>query len=129
MKLRTSFWLFTLLLAGVVKADEDVQRLCEYTKVDDRSSLRRKIDDAGIDLRHGYDDIRCGGETMLRYAALNGSLEAATFIISKVGKRSITDSGKDGMNTIQWAEKKMDNADAASKPKIKAVIDLMQSKM
>lgn len=128
MKLRTWVGLSALLLVGVVRADEEVQRLCEYTKVDDRSSLRRKVDDAGIDLRHGYEDIHCGGETLLRYAALNGSLETATFIISKVGRHAITDTGKDGMNTIQWAEKKMEFADAATKPKMKAVIDLMQSK-
>ncbi|WP_374349782.1 DUF3718 domain-containing protein [Chitinimonas sp.] len=128
MKLRASLCLLSLLIVGYAKADEDIQRLCEYTKVDDRSSLRRKLDDASIDLRHSYDDIRCGGENLLRYAALNGALESATFIISKVGKRSVNDAGKDGMNAVQWTEKKMDGADGATKTKMKAVLDLMKSK-
>jgi hypothetical protein len=129
MKIRTSLWLAALLVAGLVKADEDIQRICEYTKVDDRSSLRRKLDDAEIDLRRSYDDIRCGGEMLLRYAALNGSVETATFIISKVGKRSISEVGKDGMNAIQWTEKKLYGADDATKTKMIAVIDLMKSKL
>ncbi len=125
------FWLLALSTTMFVFADEDTDRLCEYTKVNDRSSLRSKLDDAGIDLRHSYDDIKCGGsgDSLLRVAAANGAVDSATFIISKVGKRAISDAGKDGANVIQWAQKKADAADAATKTKIKAVIDLMQSKM
>jgi len=130
MKLQTALCLLALSLAGTFAyADEDSDRLCDYTKVDDRSSLRRKLEEASIDLRRSYDDIRCGGDSLLRHAAANGAVESATFIISKVGKHAITDNGKDGMNALQWAQKKMDSADAATKPKIKAVVDLMQSKM
>ncbi len=129
MRMKTTFWLMTLLSATFVLADQDTDSLCEYTKVNDRSSLRTKLDDAGIDLRHSYDDIKCaGGDSLLRVAAANGAVESATFIISKVGKRAITDAGKDGMTAIQWAQKKADAADASTKAKIKTVIDLMTSK-
>ena len=134
MKARNWQWLLALTLIGAAQAEEDldrtVSRLCEYTKVDDRSSLRRKLDEAELDLRRIYGDIRCGADgSLLRVAAGNGALEAATFIISKAGKRAITDTEKDGLTTLAWAQKKADSADAAMKPKIKAVVDLMQSKM
>ena len=130
MKFQTALCLLALSLAGnFAHADDDTDRICDYTKVDDRSSLRRKLDESSIDLRRSYDDIRCGNDSLLRHAAANGAVESATFIISKVGKRAITDNGKDGMNALQWSQKKMDSADAATKGKIKAVVDLMQSKM
>lgn len=115
------------LAMGNAYADEDLSRIlagvCDYVKVDDRASLRRKLDEAEVDLRRSYDDLKCGKESLLRVAAAHGSLEAATFIISKAGKRVIKDADGDGMSPLQFAEKR------AGDGKIKAVLDLMQSKL
>lgn len=120
----------TALVAGA-QADDDLralQKICDYIKVDDRSSLRRTLDETEVDLRREYGDFKCGKYSLLRYAALSGSLEAATLLVSKAGKKAIGDKEGDGMNAIEWAQKQADGADAGLKPKIKAVVDLMQSK-
>lgn len=126
--------LLLLALCGIAQADEDFDRavssLCDYTKANDRAGLRRKLDDAGIELRRVYDDIRCGSDgSLLRVAASNGAVDAATIIVTKAGKRALTEPEKDGMTSLQWAQKKHDSGDATTKGKIKPVLDLLQSKL
>ncbi len=124
----TSIVLALGVMSGAL-ADEVNTSICEYTKLNDRSSLRQKLEDASMDLRQNYDDIRCGDKSPLRVAAESGAVDSATFIISKVGKRAITAQDRDGMTALQWAQKRMDSADAASKAKIASVVNLMQSKL
>lgn len=114
-------------------AEDEVDRVassvCEYIKLDDRSSMRRKLEDAGIDLRRTYDDMRCGRKTPLRLAVESGALESATFLVSKVGKHAITDTGADGMSALQWGQKQLSVADAATKSKLAPIVTMMQSKL
>lgn len=126
--------LLLLSLCATAHADDDFDRavdsLCDYTRANDRAGLRRKLDDSGIELRRVYEEIRCGGEgSLLRVAAGNGALDAATIIITKAGRKSLTEPEKDGMTSVQWAQKKLDSADAGGKAKIKPVLELMQSKL
>lgn len=132
---KTALCLFlaALCAANAAWADEDQDRaissICEYTKANDRSALRRKLDENRIELRHSYEDIRCGKLSLLRTATLAGAVEAATLIVTKVGRRAVADAEDDGQTAIQWAQKRYDTADAASKSKIKPVLDLMHSKL
>ncbi|MBV8466341.1 MAG: DUF3718 domain-containing protein [Burkholderiales bacterium] len=129
MGYRAASVLIALGIMGSAMADEVTTSICEYTKLNDRSSLRQKLEDANLDLRTTYDDIRCGDKSPLRVAAESGATDSATFIISKVGKRAITAQDHDGMSALQWAQKRMDSADASSKAKIASVVNLMQSKL
>lgn len=132
MKTKIGACILALNLLGVAHAADDdraLQKICDYIKVDDRTNLRRTLEDNTVDLRREYSDIKCGKYSLLRYAAISGGVETATLIVSKAGKKSITDKEGDGANTLEWAQKQVDSADAATKPKIKAVIELMQSKM
>lgn len=130
---RLLFSLLSVCLLGLAQADDDFDRavssVCEYTKANDRAGLRRKLDDSGIELRRTYEDIRCGNDSLLRVAAGNGAVDAATIIITKAGKRALTEPEKDGLTSVQWAQKKHDAGDAATKGKIKPVLELMQSKL
>jgi hypothetical protein len=132
MKL-SSIAIATLLLgAGVAHADDDMDRaissVCDYTKANDRSALRRKLEENHLELRHVYDDIRCGKASLLRVAAEAGALDTATLIVTKVGKHALSDAEGDGQTTLQWTQKRFDSADAATKARIKPVLDLMLSR-
>ena len=75
-------------------------------------------------------------------AGIRGGMEAgadaaASFdplrpLLTRVAYRmlgSVADAEDDGQTAIQWAQKRYDTADAASKSKIKPVLDLMHSKL
>jgi len=121
-----------LLGAGAAYADDDMDRaissVCDYTKANDRSALRRKLEESHLELRHVYDDIRCGKSSLLRTAAEAGAVDTATLILTKVGKHALSDAEADGQSTLQWAQKRFDGADAAGKARLKPVLDLMLSK-
>ncbi len=71
--------------------------LCEAAKTDDRSGMRKKLRSAKIRLRQIYPGIRCGSEgSLLRVATLSNSLEAATFIATKIGKNDLEAAEEDG---------------------------------
>ncbi|MEE4246112.1 MAG: DUF3718 domain-containing protein [Kangiellaceae bacterium] len=110
-------------------ADEDLLRLavslCDFAKADDRSSMRRKLKAAGMKLRAIYPAIQCGAEgSLLRVAANNNAMEAAKFLVSKAGKKSLEAAEADGKNILQWAE-----ALAAADASKQAFLDLVKSKM
>lgn len=120
-----------LLVAGIVPvkpaAADDMTRVlasvCEYTKANDRSNLRKRLDSAGIDLRHTYDGIACNNMSLLRTAAVEGAVDTATFIATKVGKNAINKPEADGKTVLEWAE-----GQVASNPKIQPVLELLKSK-
>jgi len=107
-----------------------IASVCDYTKANDRSNLRKKLDGAGLDLRHVYDAIVCPagdgfeGGSLLRLAAAFGSVDAATFIATKIGKNAITKPEKDGMSALDWAQKKADGGDA----KVAPVLTMLKEK-
>lgn len=111
-----------------------IASVCDCTKANDRSNLRKKLDGAGLDLRHVYEAIVCPGSgnfeggSLLRLATISGSVDAATFIATKIGKNGVTKPEKDGKNVIEWADAKSASADANTKQLMQPVIDMLKSK-
>ncbi|MBV1775783.1 DUF3718 domain-containing protein [Burkholderiaceae bacterium DAT-1] len=121
----------TITLPALADDDDEhvITKICQYTQANDRSGLRRTLEEDGVDLRRIYDGIKCGANgSLLRTAAVNGAVDAATLIATKAGKPSFTKAEGDGMNAIQWIQKKHDGGDAALKAKIKPVLDMLMSK-
>lgn len=114
----------SLLLPCIpVRADDEMDRLlvsiCEFTKGNDRSNLRKKIKSADLQLRRIYGGIVCDGQSLLRFAVNNNANEAAEFIVSQIGKDALSTPEKDGKSIMQFTE-----AAAAADPAKKVFVDL-----
>jgi len=102
------------------------QSLCDAAKTDDRSGMRKKLKSAKIRLRNIYHDLQCGSTgSLLRVATKSDSLQAATFIATKIGKKSLAKPEPDGKNIVQWTEGLVAAGDASKQ----AFVDLYNSKM
>jgi len=101
--------------------------LCESAKVDDRSGMRKKLKSAKVRLRLIYSGITCGSTgSLLRVATMSGSLQAATFIATKIGKKKLgAGEEPDGKTIIQWTQSLVLEGDAGKQ----AFIDLYNSKL
>jgi len=100
--------------------------LCDAAKKDDRGSMRKKLKSAKMRLRQVYAGINCGSTgSLLRVATKSGSIEAATFIATKIGKKKLAASEADGKTIIQWTEEMVAAGDASKQ----AFIDLYKSKL
>ncbi|ATC93579.1 DUF3718 domain-containing protein [Pseudoalteromonas tunicata] len=73
--------------------DELVASICDYVAADDKNRLRKKLDDSRLKLRNVYDDILCGGNTLLRHAMSNNASNAGEFIVKQLPKQKLVDSG------------------------------------
>lgn len=113
----------SLLLSTSARADDDTDRLlvsiCEYTKANDRSNLRKKIKAADLQLRRIYGGIICDGQSLLRLAVASNANEAAEFIVSQIGKDALSAAEKDGKSVLQWTE-----AQAAADASKKVFLDI-----
>jgi len=100
--------------------------LCESAKADDRSGMRKKLKSARIRLRQIYAGISCGPTgSLLRVATKSDSLNAATFIATKIGKKNLGSAGADGKTIVQWTEALVFEGDAGKQ----AFVDLFNSKL
>ncbi|WP_196140576.1 DUF3718 domain-containing protein [Aliikangiella sp. G2MR2-5] len=131
VKVSTTF-LFSLSILSFSAATQanDVERLvmslCEAAKADDRSGMRKKLKTARLRLRNIYSGINCGPEgSLLRVATSSGSLDAATFIATKIGKENLSAAESDGKNILQYAQDLVSAGDASKQ----AFVDLYTSKM
>ncbi len=114
---------------SVLAADDDYVRLasnlCDYTKANDRSLMRKKLKEADLQLRRVYGGILCAkddkfsGGTLLRTAVAHGATDAADFILSQVGGAATKNPEHDGKTIVQWTEEQ-----AASDPGKKAFLDM-----
>ena len=123
------FALSAVTFSSVTQAN-DVERLvmslCEAAKADDRSGMRKKLKSAKLRLRNIYDGIHCGPMgSLLRVATKSGSIEAATFIATKIGKDNLAAAESDGKTIIQYAQELVAAGDASKQ----AFIDLYNSKL
>ena len=114
---------------ATTQADELVrlaQNLCEAAKTDDRSGMRKKLKSAKIRLRKIYYGISCGATgSLLRVATKSGSMQAATFIATKIGKKNLAKAEPDGKTIVQWTEALIASGDASKQ----AFLDLYNSKL
>ncbi len=125
--------MFKFIASGLVIAvfcipahsNDTIERLsasiCEYVKSDDRTSIRKKLRSASLNLRHTYPGFVCqpegdfNGGSLLKTAAYYGASEVSSFFIRKVSKSDIDMTEHDGKTTLQWMK------EALSSGKVKDV--------
>ena len=64
--------------------DRLVQSLCEYTKANDRSRIRKRLKQARLKFRKVYPTIQCEGMSMLDYAIANNAEDVIKFIETQI---------------------------------------------
>jgi len=108
----------------------DLQRLaenlCDYAKNNNRASMRKKLKSARMKLKAIYPGLICGaGGSLMRVAVSNDSIDAAKFIATKAGKKSLKAAEKDGKTVLQFAEGLVAAGDASKQ----SYVDLIKSKL
>jgi len=99
----------TLFTAGNAQADinEALQNICTIVKADDKGELRRKMkrvqSDFRMKLRDYYTGVSCGGNSLIRTAMINGSVETGTLMIKKMPRGDLRSPEADGKTVLAWA--------------------------
>jgi hypothetical protein len=107
----------SLITTGTAQADvnEALQNICTIVKADDKRELRRKMkrvrSDYRLKLQDYYSGITCGGNSLIRTAMINDSVETGTLMIKKMSRGDLSSPEKDGKTVMTWAsENGMDNS-------------------
>jgi hypothetical protein len=108
----------SLLFAGNAQADINValQNICTIVKADDKGELRKKMkrvqSDYRLKLKDYYTGVSCGGNSLIRTAMLNDSVETGTLMIKKMPRGDLKAPEKDGKTVLVWASENGLNSSA-----------------
>ncbi|MFT5521904.1 MAG: hypothetical protein ACI9IA_002510 [Enterobacterales bacterium] len=58
--------------------------LCDYTKINDRNKIRKKLKRFKVKIRKAYDGITCNGKTLHEFAIANNAEDVVKFYETKV---------------------------------------------
>ena len=99
----------SLIFAGTAQADvsEALQNICTIVKADDKGELRKKMkrvqSDYRLKLKDYYSGVSCGGNSLIRTAMLNDSIETGTLMIKKMPRGDLSSPESDGKTVLTWA--------------------------
>jgi hypothetical protein len=99
----------SLFSAGNAQADinDALQNICTIVKADDKGELRRKMkrvqSDFRMKLKDYYTGVSCGGNSLIRTAMLNDSVETGTLMIKKMPRSDLSSPESDGKTVLVWA--------------------------
>ena len=99
----------SLIFAGTAQADvsDALQNICTIVKADDKGELRKKMkrvqSDFRLKLKDYYSGVSCGGNSLIRTAMLNDSIETGTLMIKKMPKGVLSSPESDGKTVLTWA--------------------------
>lgn len=108
--------------------------LCEYIKNDDRTSIRKKLRSANLDLRKTYTGFVCQpegdfkGGSLLRTATYFGASHVSTFLIRKMERGDIAFTEHDGITTVEWAKQAVDSGAVKNAEVAKSIYAEMESR-
>ncbi len=83
---------FSLLAvqAPVVQAQEQwVVSLCEYTKADDKSRIRKLLSDNNVNVRKIYDAVKCNNDSLIKFAMRSDAYEAGSFFVKQMPAKAL----------------------------------------
>jgi hypothetical protein len=99
----------SLLFAGNAQADvnDALQNICTIVKADDKGELRKKMkrvqSNFRMKLKDYYTGVTCGGNSLIRTAMLNDSVETGTLMVKKMPKSDLSSPEADGKTVLIWA--------------------------
>lgn len=108
---KTSIALATVsfVFAGTAQANvnDALANICTIVKANDKSELRKKMkkvqSNYKLKLQDYYTGVSCGGNSLIRTAFLNNSVEAGTLLVKKMPKSQLNNPESDGKTIRAWA--------------------------
>jgi hypothetical protein len=98
----------SVMFSGAAHADVNaaLQNICTIVKTDDKGELRKKMkkvqSDYRLKLKDYYTGVSCGGNSLIRTAMLNESVETGTLMVKKMPKGDLKSAEKDGKTLQAW---------------------------
>ncbi len=78
--------------APVAQAQEQwMVSLCEYTKTDDKSRIRKLLSDNKVNVRKIYDGVKCNNESLIKFAMRSDAYEAGSFFVKQMPANALKD--------------------------------------
>lgn len=76
--------------APVVQAQEQwVVSLCEYTKADDKSRIRKLLSDNKVNVRKIYDAVKCNNDSLIKFAMRSDAYEVGSFFVKQMPAKAL----------------------------------------
>lgn len=86
--------------------NDDLANICTIVQADDTGELRKKLrlvqTDYRLKLQDIYPGITCDGNSLIRTAVINDSVEAGSLLIKKMPKSDLGAPEQDGKTLIAW---------------------------
>jgi hypothetical protein len=96
----------TFSTSASAEIEAALANICEIVKTDDKGELRKKMKNVranyNMQLRDYYNGISCGGNSLIKLAILNNSVEAGTLLVKKMPKKLLAEPENDGMTLQAW---------------------------
>jgi hypothetical protein len=99
----------SLITTGTAQADinDALKNICSIVEVDDKGQLRKKMrkvrSNFNLRLDDYYSGITCGGNSLIRTAMKNNSVETGTLLVKKMPRSELSAPEKDGKTVMAWA--------------------------
>ncbi|WP_414827747.1 DUF3718 domain-containing protein [Alteromonas sp. H39] len=97
-----------LSVSPVAMADvnEALANICTIVQADDKGELRKKMrmveSDYRMKLKDYYSGVSCGGNSLIRTAALNNAIETGTLLVKKMPRGDLSAPEADGKTIQAW---------------------------
>ncbi|WP_371194476.1 DUF3718 domain-containing protein [Glaciecola sp. SC05] len=96
----------TVSTSANAEIEAALANICEIVKTDDKGELRKKMKNVHsnyqLQLRDYYSGISCGGNSLIKLAILNNSVEAGTLLVKKMPKKLLAEPENDGKTLQAW---------------------------
>ncbi|MGQ8365724.1 DUF3718 domain-containing protein [Glaciecola sp. 1036] len=90
--------------------EDALANICEIVATDDKGELRKKMKNVqsnyNIRLKDYYSGITCSGNSLIKLAILNNSVEAGTLLVKKMPKKLLAEPEHDGSALTAWINEK-----------------------
>ena len=97
---------FSVSNVAHAQVEEALANICAIVKADDKSELRKKMrtvqTDYALKLKDYYDGVTCSGNSLIRVAVLNESVETGTLLVKQMPKKLLTEPESDGKTILAW---------------------------
>lgn len=88
--------------------EEALANICTIVEANDKGELRKKLrrvqNDFNMKLHNYYTGISCNGDSLIRTAIKNDSVDVGTLLVKKMRKADLALAEQDGQTLQSWIE-------------------------
>lgn len=97
---------FTFSNVAHADVNEALANICTIVQADDKGELRKKMrrvqSDYRLKLRDYYSGVSCNGNSLIRTALVNNSVEVGTLLVKKMPSKDLQTPEADGKTLQAW---------------------------